>query len=51
MRKDLGMNEISDSMEQKNIEEQTAEEGETGKVVDSRSLNNMIEHYLKNKKD
>ena len=53
MRRDLGLNEISESMEQKNIEQQTegGEEKEEGKIVDSRSLNNMIDSYLKNKKD
>jgi len=51
MRKDMGLNEISESMEQKNIEQQT-EEGtnkEDSKIVDSRSLNDMIEKYIKNK--
>jgi hypothetical protein len=51
MRRDLGLNEISESMEQKNIEQQTEETKEEGKIVDSRSLNNMIDSYLKNKKD
>ena len=51
MRRDLGLNEISESMEQKNIEQQTEEIREEGKIVDSRSLNNMIDSYLKNKKD
>ena len=51
MRRDLGLNEISESMEQKNIEQQTEEIKEEGKIVDSRSLNNMIDSYLKNKKD
>ena len=53
MRRDLGLNEISESMEQKNIEQQI-EDGdgkEDGKIVDTRSLNNMIDNYLKNKKD
>jgi iron only hydrogenase large subunit-like protein len=38
-------------MEQKNIEQQT-EDGTTkedSKIVDSRSLNDMIEKYIKNK--
>jgi hypothetical protein len=51
MRRDLGLNEISESMEQKNIEQQTEDTKEEGKIVDSRSLNNMIDSYLKNKKD
>jgi len=51
MRRDLGLNEISESMEQKNIEQQTEDVKEEGKIVDSRSLNNMIDSYLKNKKD
>jgi hypothetical protein len=51
MRRDLGLNEISESMEQKNIEQQTEEIKEEGKIVDSRSLNNLIDSYLKNKKD
>jgi hypothetical protein len=38
-------------MEQKNIEQQTEDVKEEGKIVDSRSLNNMIDSYLKNKKD
>lgn len=49
MRKDLGLNEISDAMEQKNIEQ--SPEKEDGRIVDSRNLNNMIDNYLKNKKD
>lgn len=53
MRRDLGLNEISESMEQKNIEQQIEDSDgkEDGKIVDSRSLNNMIDNYLKNKKD
>jgi len=51
MRRDLGLNEISESMEQKNIEQQTDDVKEDGKIVDTRSLNNMIDNYLKNKKD
>jgi hypothetical protein len=51
MRRDLGLNEISESMEQKNIEQQTDDVKEEGKIVDTRSLNNMIDSYLKNKKD
>ena len=51
MRSMMGLNEISESMEQKNIEQQT-EDGTTkedSKIVDSRSLNDMIEKYIKNK--
>lgn len=51
MRKDMGLNEISDTMEQKHIEQQTEDNNgkEDGKIVDSRSLNDMIDKYLKNK--
>lgn len=50
MRKDLGLNEISESMEQKNIEEKEDDDKkEEGKIADSRSLNDMIDRYLKNK--
>lgn len=46
MRKDLGLNDISESMEQKATP--TIEENqETGKIVDSRSLNEMIDRMLK----
>jgi hypothetical protein len=52
MRIDLGLNEMSESMEQKNLEQQIEDNTkEDGKIVDSRSLNNMIDNYLKNKKD
>jgi len=46
MRKDLGLNEISESMEQK-AQPQVEEQQETGKIVDSRSLNDMIDRMLK----
>jgi hypothetical protein len=46
-RKDLGMNEISETMEQKNVEENKEE----GKIFNPKDLNNMIDSYLKNKKD
>ena len=49
MRKDFGMNEISESMEQKNLENNTDTPKEDGKIVDARSLNNMIDNYIKNK--
>ena len=51
MRKDLGLNEMSESMEQKNIDQQT-EDGtikEEGKVIDTRNLNDMIDNLLKNR--
>lgn len=51
MRRDVGLNEISESMEQKNIEQKPDNNEEKAKVFDSRSLNNMIDDYLKNKKD
>jgi hypothetical protein len=44
----MGMNEISETMEQKNVVEDVKEEG---KIMDSRNLNNLIDNYLKNKKD
>lgn len=44
IRKDLGLNEIATD---NNIESQ--EEKESKKVMDSRSLNDMIDNYLKNK--
>ena len=49
-RRDMGMNEISETMEQKNLESSQTEEKEDGQILDSRSLNNMIDTYLKNKK-
>lgn len=51
MRKDMGMNEISDTMEQKHIDQKVDENGgkEEGKIVDARNLNDMIDKYLKNK--
>lgn len=45
MRRDMGLNEISESMEQKNSEQ--SEEKPDGKIVDSRSLNDMIDKMLK----
>jgi len=47
MRKDLGLNELSESMEQKN--QPIVDETETGKIVDSRSLNEMIDKVIKGK--
>jgi hypothetical protein len=47
-RRDMGLNEISETMNQKNVVEEDKEEG---KIFDSRNLNNMIDNYLKNKKD
>lgn len=53
MRKDLGLNEIAESNELKNTQaqEQNPETKKDGQVFDTRSLNNMIDSYLKNKKD
>ena len=51
MRRDLGLNEMSESMEQKNIENKTEDTKEEGKILDSRSLNNLIDDIIKNKKD
>jgi hypothetical protein len=48
MRKDLGLNELSESMEQKN-QSNIDEELDTGKIVDSRSLNEMIDKVIKGK--
>ena len=48
MRKDLGLNELSESMEQKN-QAQVQETQESGKIVDSRSLNEMIDRMIKGK--
>jgi hypothetical protein len=47
-RRDMGLNEISETMNQKNVVEEDKEEG---KIFDARNLNNMIDNYLKNKKD
>lgn len=47
MRKDLGLNELSESMEQKN--QSVIDEEDTGKIVDSRSLNEMIDKVIKGK--
>lgn len=47
MRKDLGLNDLSESMEQKN--QPIIEESEHGKIVDSRSLNEMIDKVIKGK--
>ena len=47
MRKDLGLNELSETMEQKNQIE--IEEQNSGKIVDSRSLNEMIDKVIKGK--
>lgn len=50
-RRDMGMNEISETMEQKNMESvEENDEKKDGQILDSRSLNNMIDTYLKNKK-
>jgi len=50
MRIDLGLNEISESNEIKNNKSEK-EDKKDGQVFDSRNLNNMIDSYLKNKKD
>ena len=52
MRRDLGLSDMAELMEQKNTQQQINENEKTdGKVIDTRSLNNMIDSYLKNKKD
>ena len=54
MRKDMGLNEISESMEQKNIEQQVDDEDspkQSGKIVDTRNLNEMIDQLIKGDKD
>jgi hypothetical protein len=48
MRKDLGLNEMSESMEQKN-QVQVEDTTESGKIVDARSLNEMIDKMIKGK--
>ncbi len=47
MRKDLGLNELSESMEQKN--QAVVEEENKGNIMDSRSLNEMIDKVIKGK--
>jgi hypothetical protein len=47
MRKDLGLNELSESMEQKN--QPITDDNESGKIMDSRSLNEMIDKVIKGK--
>jgi hypothetical protein len=47
MRRDLGLNEISEEMEQKNIENSDEDPKEDGKIVDARSLNDMIDKLIK----
>jgi hypothetical protein len=49
MRKDLGLNEMSESMEQKNQPQTSDDTKESGKIVDSRSLNEMIDKMIKGK--
>lgn len=51
MRRDFGMNEIAESNEVKNTQSEQTEDKKDGQIFDSRSLNNMIDTYLKNKKD
>lgn len=48
MRKDLGLNEISEANETQNISElDDIDDG--GQTLDSRSLNDMIDKYIKNR--
>jgi hypothetical protein len=47
IRKDLGLNEIA--TENNSVEESEEETKEKTKIMDSRSLNDMIDKYLKNK--
>jgi hypothetical protein len=49
MRRDFGMNEIAESNEVKNTQTEETEDKKDGQIFDSRSLNNMIDTYLKNK--
>jgi len=51
MRRDFGMNEIAESNEIKNTQPEETEDKKDGQIFDTRSLNNMIDTYLKNKKD
>ncbi len=53
MRKDLGMNEIAETNEVKNAKNQKDDDKDKkdGQIIDPRNLNNMIDNYLKNKKD
>lgn len=48
IRKDLGLNEMSER-EDPIVEGQEEQTKEDGKIADSRSLNEMIDKYLKNK--
>lgn len=47
IRKDLGLNEMSDNMESSSSN--TTEKEDEGRVTDIRKMNEMIEKYLKNK--
>jgi hypothetical protein len=51
MRKDLGFNEISETNEVKNAKNEKVDDKKDGQIMDTRNLNNMIDNYLKNKKD
>ncbi len=53
MRKDLGMNEIAETNEVKNAKNQKDDDKDKkdGQIIDPRNLNNMIDNYLKNKKE
>lgn len=47
IRKDLGLNELSSNVE--SMQDQTDEDKEETKIMDARSMNDMIDRYLKNK--
>jgi hypothetical protein len=51
MRRDLGMNEIAETNEVKNSKNEKEDTKKEGQILDTRNLNNMIDNYLKNKKD
>lgn len=51
MRRDLGMNEIAETNEVKNSKNEKEDVKKDGQILDTRNLNNMIDNYLKNKKD
>ena len=47
IRKDLGLNELSSNVE--SMQDQTDDDKEETKIMDARSMNDMIDKYLKNK--
>lgn len=53
VRKDLGMNEIAESNEEKNLKNQKDDNSDKkdGQIINPKDLNNMIDNFLKNKKD